>query len=66
MLPAGEKPLFFHAKTEGRGRVSFTKEIQKLKSGGVKPADIAVLYRSHFVTRAIEEVFLKEAALYAL
>lgn len=66
VLPAGERPLFFHAKSEEDEARFIAKEIQKLKAEGVKPTDIAVLYRSHFVTRAVEEVFLKEKQPYTL
>lgn len=36
------------------------KEIQKLHESGAAYREIAVLYRSHFVTRSIENVFMRE------
>lgn len=43
-----------------------TAEIQKLISIGNSYSDIAVLYRSHFVSRSIEEVFIRSKVPYTL
>lgn len=43
-----------------------TAEIQKLISAGNSYSDIAVLYRSHFVSRSIEEAFIKSKIPYTL
>jgi len=66
LLPDGEKPVFYHAKSAEEEARWMAAEIKKLIGEGVKPADIAVLYRSHFVTRAVEEVFMKDELPYVL
>ena len=43
-----------------------TAEIQKLISTGNSYSDIAVIYRSHFVSRSIEEAFIKSKIPYTL
>jgi len=66
LLPDGERPVFYHAKSAEEEARWMAAEIKKLIGEGVKPADIAVLYRSHFVTRAVEEVFMKDELPYVL
>ena len=43
-----------------------TSEIQRLVSEGVSYNEMAVLYRSHFVSRNIEESFIKAKIPYTL
>ena len=64
--PRQEKPVWFHAKNAEEEAKFVTDEIGRLKKAGVKPTDIAVLYRAHYVSRALEEVFLKEKLPYIL
>ena len=63
---APAKPVWYHAKNAAEEAGFIAKEIKKLKDAGVKPTDIAVLYRAHYVSRALEEVFLKEELPYVL
>lgn len=42
------------------------ENIQKLHEQGVNYKDITILYRAHYITRAIEEVFLKEELPYTI
>ena len=56
---AGAKPLFFHAKSEKEEADWIVSEIEKLRSGGVSPGHFAVLYRAHYLTRALEERFIE-------
>lgn len=64
--PAGEKPAYTHSKSAAEEALQIANGIQSLIGGGVQPADIAVLYRSHFVSRALEEVFLEKEIPYTL
>ena len=41
-------------------------EVKKLTAGGLEPNKIAILYRAHHVSRAIEEAFLREKIPYVL
>ena len=65
-VPRQEKPVWFHAKNAAEEAQFVADEIRRLKNAGVKPTDIAVLYRAHYVSRALEEVFLKEKLSYIL
>ncbi|MBR1885932.1 MAG: UvrD-helicase domain-containing protein [Schwartzia sp.] len=62
----GERPVCHHgpnAKEEARWIAS---KIAELAAGGTKYADIAVLYRAHYVTRALEEAFLDAKIPYVI
>lgn len=63
---SGERPLYIHSRTTGDEAQWMTAEIQKLISIGNSYSDIAVLYRSHFVSRSIEEVFIRSKVPYTL
>jgi len=66
VLASGERPVWFHAKSAQEECAWIAGEIQKLKAEGVSPAGIAVLYRAHYVSRVLEEVFLREKVPYTL
>ncbi len=63
---SGARPLYIHSRTTGDEAQWMTAEIQKLISTGNTYSDIAVLYRSHFVSRSIEEVFIRSKIPYTL
>lgn len=63
---SGARPLYIHSRTTGDEAQWMTAEIQKLISIGNSYSDIAVLYRSHFVSRSIEEVFIRSKIPYTL
>lgn len=63
---SGRRPQYIHSKTTGDEARWMTAEIQKLISAGNSYSDIAVLYRSHFVSRSIEEAFIKSKIPYTL
>lgn len=63
---SGARPLYIHSRTTGDEAQWMTAEIQKLISIGNSYSDIAVLYRSHFVSRSIEEVFIRSKVPYTL
>lgn len=60
------RPLYVHSRTTGDEAQWVTNEIKRLVEAGTKYSDIAVLYRSHFVSRSIEEAFIKTKIPYIL
>ncbi len=65
-LADGGPVVYHHAQTAEEEAVWVARKIKELEETGVKPCDITVLYRSHFVSRPIEEVFLKEKIPYTV
>lgn len=63
---AGQMVSYFHAVTTKKEAEWIAKEIQKLLALGASLKDMAILYRSHFVSRSIEEVFIREKIRYVL
>ena len=61
-----KKPVWYHAKNAAEEASWIAGGIELLSKNGVPPTDIAVLYRSHFVTRALEEEFLRRELPYIL
>ena len=64
--PSEARPLYVHSRTTGDEAQWVTNEIKRLVETGAKYSDIAVLYRSHFVSRSIEEAFIKTKIPYIL
>ena len=64
--PGLKKPFYYHAKTQQAEASWMASEIKKLKADGVDASKIAVLYRAHHVSRAIEEAFIREKIPYIL
>lgn len=64
--PPEARPLYVHSRTTGDEAQWVTNEIKRLVETGAKYSDIAVLYRSHFVSRSIEEAFIKTKIPYIL
>lgn len=64
--PPEARPLYVHSRTTGDEAQWVTNEIKRLVEAGTKYSDIAVLYRSHFVSRSIEEAFIKTKIPYIL
>ena len=65
-LPDGESVLCHHAENQEAEALWLAERIQGLHEDGVPFRDMAVLYRAHYVTRTIEEVFLREKIPYTL
>lgn len=63
-LPHGEKVTVCPASNPQAEAKWIADEIGRLHEAGVPYRDVAVLYRAHFVTRSVEEVFLKEKLPY--
>jgi len=66
VLVSGQKPVWYHAKNASEEAEWIADGIKKLKETGTRAEDIAVLYRAHYVTRSLEEVFLKKKIPYVL
>lgn len=66
VLPAGE-PVLCHCADDAAGEARWVAErIAALHAGGVHYRDMTVLYRAHYVTRTVEEVFLQEKLPYTI
>lgn len=66
MLPPGEEVYYHHAKTAEDEARWIAEEINKLRETGVDLSEVAVLYRAHYVSRMLEETFLKESIPYTI
>ena len=61
------KPVYFHAKSAEEEAEYLVKKIRELTENGTYEAcDIAILYRAHYISRTIEEVFQREKIAYTL
>ena len=65
-LPSGMKVLCSSNDSPEQEAQWIVKEIEKLHESSVPYHDIAVLYRAHYITRTVEEVFLKAELPYVL
>ena len=64
--PSGERPVYYHAANGQDEAWQIARQIKKLRQEGASLGEMAVLYRSHFVSRGLEEVFQKEKLPYVL
>ena len=60
ILEGGTKPVFHFAMNQEAEAAWIAKEIKKNHENGMPYKDITVLYRSHFVSRSVEDALLKE------
>lgn len=58
--------VYHHAKTTGEEAKWITEQVKKIVEGGRKYDDITILYRAHFVSRSIEEAFLRNKIPYTI
>lgn len=58
--------VYHHAKTQQEESAFVVKTIREILDGGNQLQDITILYRSHFVSRSLEEAFVKEKIPYVL
>ncbi len=65
-LPDGESVLCHYAENSEAEAKWILSEIRRLAEGGVPLREITVLYRAHYITRSLEELFLKEKLPYAI
>lgn len=66
MLQNGAPAVYHHAKTTQAEALFIADRIRELQGGGVPLRDITILYRAHYVSRFLEEVFMKEALPYTV
>lgn len=66
MLPSGKKVVCHYADTAEKEAKYIAEEIRRLNGQGVALRDITILYRAHYLTRSLEEVFLKEQLPYVI
>lgn len=69
LLPtlSGGKPVFcHHGKTAEAEAMWMAKKIEELHQDGVPYKDMTILYRAHYLTRTVEEAFLKEKIPYTI
>ncbi|WP_413733094.1 ATP-dependent helicase [Sodalis sp. RH20] len=64
--PGGWRPRYFHAKSDKLEAEWIAGEITRLRNTGVPPNHIAVLYRAHYLTRALEERFIDRGLPYKI
>lgn len=62
----GRKVICHHADTSEREAMWIAEQIQTLHGEGTSYREITVLYRAHYITRIVEEVFLREKIPYAI
>ena len=65
-LPEGPSVLCHHAQNAQAEAEWIALQMQSLHDGGVGYRDMTVLYRAHYVTRTLEEVFLKRKIPYTI
>lgn len=62
----GRKVICHHADTSEREAMWIAEQIQALHGEATSYREITVLYRAHYITRIVEEVFLREKIPYAI
>lgn len=62
----GILPVYFHGKTSEEEAVFVTDKIKELLDTGFTYSDIVVVYRAHYISRTLEEVFQKKQLPYTL
>ena len=67
---SGPKPLYYHAKSDKAEALWIVEQIEALRLAGtlpeVSPASVAVLYRAHYLSRALEEQFAAKGLPYVV
>lgn len=58
--------IYHHARTTKEEAAFIVKQINNILAAGKSLNDITILYRSHFISRSLEEVFIKEKMPYVL
>ncbi|NMC33031.1 MAG: UvrD-helicase domain-containing protein [Veillonellaceae bacterium] len=65
-LPDGPTVGYHHAKTATAEAGWIAAQIRELVGQGVPYRDVAILYRAHYLSRTVEEVFLQEEIPYTI
>lgn len=66
MLPDGGPVVCHFADRQDAEAKWISEEIKRLHKAGMPYSEITLLYRAHYVTRAIEQVFLQEKIPYTI
>ena len=66
MLPDGGPVVCHFADMQDAEAKWISEEIKRLHEAGMPYSEITLLYRAHYVTRAIEQVFLQEKIPYTI
>ena len=64
-VASGKKPVYYHAVSEEDESKWICEKIKKLTKKN-KRCDIAILYRAHYLSRSLEEIFIKEDMPYRI
>ena len=65
-LPGGCPVYCHHAETQEAEALWIVEQAGRLHDEGIPYRDMTILYRAHYVTRSVEEVFLREKLPYAI
>ena len=65
-LPSGAPVVCHFARTQDEEAQWIVSEIQGLKKAGIPYREMTVLYRAHYVSRAVEEALLREKVPYTI
>ena len=65
-LPSGRRVYYSHEKTAEREAEWIAKTIEGLAAEGAAYSEVAILYRAHYVSRELEEAFLKHDLPYTI
>ena len=63
---SGPLPCYHHARTNELEAEWIASEIRTLQDQGVPLSDIAILYRAHYLSRELEDVFRKRELPYTM
>lgn len=66
MCPNDKSVLYYHADTSEEEALWIANQIKSLHDHGTSYKDITILYRAHYVTRLLEERFLKDEIPYTI
>ncbi len=66
VLPSGGPVICHHGENSEAEARWISRKAAELHNNGIPYRDIAVLYRAHYITRNIENVFLKEKIPYTI
>ena len=64
--PDARKPLYFHGRTAQLEADWITAQMRAMGEGGMPYSKMAVLYRAHYVSRAVEESLIRNKIPYVL
>ena len=62
----GKRPVYRHTKSDREEAAWIHGKIRELHEKGISLGGIAVLYRAHYLTRALEECFIEKGLAYKI